>query len=152
MSPIQFRVATRSDVVAIVALLADDALGRAREQLMEPLPESYYHAFDVIETDPNNELLVACRDGEVIGTLQLTYTPSLSYQGSWRCTVESVRVAASLRGQGIGARFMEWALERARARGCHLVQLSTHRTRTEAHRFYEQLGFESSHVGMKRAL
>lgn len=152
MSPIQFRVATRSDVVAIVALLADDALGRAREQLTEPLPESYYHAFDVIETDPNNELLVACRDGEVIGTLQLTYTPSLSYQGSWRCTVESVRVAASLRGQGIGARFMEWALERARARGCHLVQLSTHRTRTEAHRFYEQLGFESSHVGMKRAL
>lgn len=152
MSPIHFRVATRADVVAIVALLADDALGRAREQLTEPLPESYYHAFDVIETDPNNELLVACRDGEVIGTLQLTYTPSLSYQGSWRCTVESVRVAASLRGQGIGARFMEWALERARARGCHLVQLSTHRTRTEAHRFYEQLGFESSHVGMKRAL
>jgi ribosomal protein S18 acetylase RimI-like enzyme len=146
---LSFRVAERRDLRAIVALLADDALGSRRERLADPLPQSYHAAFDEIAKDPNNELLVACRGEEVVGTLQLTYTPSLSYQGSWRATIESVRTASALRGQGIGAALMRWAVARARARGARLVQLSTHASRKDAQRFYERLGFTASHVGMK---
>jgi ribosomal protein S18 acetylase RimI-like enzyme len=144
-----FREARRENVPAIIAMLADDALGSTREQNTEPLPESYYDAFAAIERDPNNEQWVACLDAVVVGTLQLTYTPSLSYRGSWRGTVESVRTAAELRGRGIGRRLVEHAIERARARGCALVQLSTHASRTDAQRFYERLGFHASHKGMK---
>lgn len=149
---LSFRTAEAGDVAAIVRLLADDALGAARESASDPLPASYHAAFDAIDRDPNNELLVACHGDEVVGTMQLTYTPSLSYQGGWRATVESVRTAAALRGRGVGTAFMAWAIARARARGCRLVQLSTHRTRTDAQRFYERLGFRSTHVGMKLEL
>ena len=109
-------------------------------------------AFRAIELDPNNDLLVGEVDGRVVATLQLTFTPSLSYQGSWRATIESVRTDSALRGRGIGAALMTAALERARARGCSLVQLSTNKARGDAKRFYERLGFVATHEGMKLSL
>lgn len=152
MSELEFRVATRDDVPAIVAMLADDHLGRQRERNTTPLPDSYYDAFDIIQADPNNELIVAVRHGVVVGTLQLTFTPSLSYQGSWRATIESVRTASDLRGQGIGSQLVAWTVERARARGARMVQLSTDKSRADAKRFYEKLGFKASHEGMKKTI
>jgi GNAT superfamily N-acetyltransferase len=130
-------------------LLAEDELGSQRERYETPLPQTYYDAFEAIQANPNQELIVAELNGQVAGTLQLMYLPSLSYQGGTRAQVESVRVRQALRGQGIGAGMMEWALERARQRGCHLMQLTSHKSRTEAHRFYEKLGFSASHIGMK---
>jgi GNAT superfamily N-acetyltransferase len=145
----QFRPATRGDIPAIVYMLAEDELGAQRERFETPLPQAYYTAFEAIEADPNQELIVAELNGEVIGTLQLMYLPSLSYQGRTRAQVESVRVVERLRGQGIGAEMMKWAIGRARQRGCHLMQLTSHKSRADAHRFYEKLGFTASHLGMK---
>ena len=149
---LNFRLATRADVPTLVAMLADDALGAQREQFTDPLPQAYYAAFEALDRDPNNELILACLGDRVIGMLQLTYIPSLSYQGGWRALIESVRVDAAYRSQGIGRQLMVWTLDRAKARGCHLAQLSTHKSRVDAHRFYERLGFEKSHVGMKLSL
>lgn len=146
------RRATREDLPAIVALLADDVLGAQRERPGPPLAAGYSEAFDAIERDPNCELLVACRDGRVVGTMQLDYTPGLSRQGAWRATIEAVRVASPERSNGTGRAMIEWAIERARARGCRVVQLTTDRSRVDAHRFYERLGFAASHVGMKLEL
>ena len=150
-SPI-FRAASMEDLPAIVHLFADDFLGQQREDLSDPLNENYVKAFHEIDADANNELIVAELDGKVIGTLQLTFTPSLSYRGSKRCTVESVRVDKSLRGKGIGREMMLWAIERAKEGGCISMQLTSHKDRGDAHRFYEQLGFTKSHVGMKLSL
>jgi len=147
-----FRVASSDDLPAIVRLLADDFLGQQREDLSEPLNENYLKAFREIEADPNNELIVAELDGKVNGTLQLVVTPSLSYRGSKRSIVESVRVDSSLRGKGIGRKMMLWAIERAKQRGCVSMHLTSHNDRTDAHRFYESLGFSKSHTGMKKAL
>jgi ribosomal protein S18 acetylase RimI-like enzyme len=144
-----FRRATRDDLNRIVRMLADDALGAKREAYVSPLPESYYKAFEAIDRDPNNELVVAEKEGMVIGTLQITYIPSISYQGRWRAQIESVRVSAEVRSMGIGRRLMAWAIERARQRECHLVQLASHKSRLEAIRFYQGLGFVASHEGMK---
>jgi ribosomal protein S18 acetylase RimI-like enzyme len=149
---IEFRIASRADVLEIVRMLADDHLGQKREHFADPLPETYYRAFETIESDPNNELIVAVQNERVVGTLQLTYTPSLSHQGSWRATIESVRTASDLRGQGIGSALVKWAVERARERGCAMVQLSSDSSRVDARRFYERLGFTASHVGMKLKL
>ena len=149
---LRFREATSDDIASIVRLLADDFLGQQREDLSEPLNENYLRAFREIEADPNNELIVAELDGKVIGTLQLVITPSLSYQGSKRSIVESVRVDSSLRGKGIGREMMLWAIERAKQRGCVSMHLTSHNDRTDAHRFYESLGFAKSHTGMKKAL
>jgi ribosomal protein S18 acetylase RimI-like enzyme len=146
------RVATAEDLPQIVHLLADDFLGQEREVVTDPLPRSYTAAFDAIARDPNNEILVATRGDEIIAMLQLTYTPSLSYQGSWRATLESVRTAAHLRGRGIGGALVRNAVERARSRGCGIVQLSTNRKRADAKRFYERLGFKATHEGMKLLL
>jgi len=147
-----FRQAVAEDLQKIVRLLADDFLGQRREDLSEPLNENYIKAFREIEADPNNELIVAELDGKVIGTLQLVVTPSLSYRGSKRSIVESVRVDSSLRGKGIGREMMLWAIERARQSGCISMHLTSHNDRTDAHRFYESLGFSKSHTGMKKAL
>jgi GNAT superfamily N-acetyltransferase len=147
-----FRNASKDDVRSIVSMLADDFLGSQRERLEDPLPESYLKAFREIDADPNNELIVAKLNGEVAGTLQLTFTPSLSYQGGKRCTVESVRVDTHLRGKGIGREMMLWAIERAKEKGCISMQLTTNNDRTDAHRFYANLGFAKSHVGMKLSL
>ena len=146
---ISFRTAKNEDLLSIVRMLADDFLGQQRERYEDPLPESYINAFREIDADPNNELIVAELDGEVVGTLQLTYTPSISFQGGKRCTVESVRVDEKYRGQGIGHEMMLWAIERAKRKRCISMQLTTNNDRVDAHRFYESLGFSKSHIGMK---
>jgi ribosomal protein S18 acetylase RimI-like enzyme len=149
---VQVRVAVRADVPAIVHLLADDALGAAREQLDGSIAAEYWEAFDAIIRQPGNELLVAERDGVVVGCVQLTVMAGLSRRGATRAQVEGVRVAAHMRGRGIGALIMRVAMERARARGATVMQLTSDASRTDARRFYERLGFVSSHIGMKRSL
>ena len=144
-----FRRATRADVPDIVRMLADDVLGAKRERYTEPLPDRYYAAFDVIDNDPHNELVVVELDGTVVGVLQLTYIPYLTYQGGWRALIEGVRVDSSLRASGIGRKLFSWAIARAQERGCHLVQLTSDKARPDAIRFYESLGFVASHEGMK---
>jgi GNAT superfamily N-acetyltransferase len=149
---VTFRLAERADLLSIVRLLADDDLGSQREKVGNPLPDSYFAAFDKLNNDPNHELIVAKLDGGVIGTLHLMFLPSLSYQGGLRAQIESVRVDRDFQNRGIGRRMMEWTIERARQRGAHLVQLTTHKSRDDAHRFYERLGFTGSHLGMKLSL
>ncbi|MDI1442720.1 GNAT family N-acetyltransferase [Polyangium sp. 6x1] len=144
-----FRDARREDVPIVVELLAADALGATRETTEGPLPEAYHQAFEAIERDPNNRLVVVEDGGAVIGCLQLTFIPGLTYQGGLRMQIEGVRVAESHRGAGVGRRLLQWSIEEARARGCRLVQLTTNKARTEAKRFYESLGFTASHEGMK---
>lgn len=147
-----FRQAVQGDVPGIVRMLADDPLGRQRERVQEPLPRSYYAAFDAIAADANHELVVAEAEGELVGVLQLTCIPSLTHQGSWRALIEGVRVAATARGQGIGRALFQWAITRAEERGCQLVQLTTDKSRTDAKRFYEGIGFQATHEGMKLRL
>ena len=149
---IRFRLAQRADLPSIVRLLADDDLGSQRERYEDPLPEAYYAAFEQIEQDPNHELIVAERKGEVIGTLHMMFLPSISFQGGLRAQVESVRVDKRFQSQGIGSALMQWSMQRAKQRGAHVVQLTTHKTRQDAHRFYERLGFKGSHLGMKLSL
>jgi GNAT superfamily N-acetyltransferase len=144
-----FRRARADDVSDIVRLLADDPLGATRERYESPLPESYARAFRAIEQDANNELVVACRGERVVGVLPLTYIPSLTYQGGWRALIEGVRVDSGERSQGLGNTLFEWAIARARERGCHMVQLTTDKARPDAKRFYESLGFVASHEGLK---
>jgi GNAT superfamily N-acetyltransferase len=116
------------------------------------LADGYRAAFAAIESDPNQFLAVAVQDARVVGTLQLTFIPGLSRHGAWRGQIEAVRVASELRGSGLGRRLIEWAIAQCRARGCGLVQLTTDRTRPDAHRFYEALGFVASHIGYKMSL
>src|SRR6266436_1090907 len=146
---ITIRRAVREDVSFIVAMLADDKLGSARERLEDPLPPSYFKAFEALDRDPNIQLVVA-QDGEgaVVGCLQLCILPGLSSQGASRGLIEDVRVAADCRSRGIGEEMVRWAVADARAKGCKLVELLTHHTRVDAQRFYERLGFQRSHVGM----
>lgn len=146
---VSFREAKRDDVPAIVALLADDPLGMTREQAGDELPEGYWTAFDAIERDPNNMLVVAEVDGQIVGTLQLTYIPGLTYTGGERAQIEGVRVSAEQRGQGVGQALIGWVIEQARDRGCRVVQLTTDRQRPDAIRFYQKIGFRPSHMGMK---
>ncbi|NLU76133.1 GNAT family N-acetyltransferase [Streptomyces sp. HNM0575] len=144
------RRATADDVPALVAMLADDPLGAQRESPGEPAV--YLEAFERIDTDPNQHLIVAERDGVPIGTLQLTLIPGLSRRGSTRALIEGVRVHSDARGGGLGSTLIRWAIEEARRQGCALVQLTSDATRIEAHRFYERLGFEASHLGFKMQL
>ncbi|MBT2249505.1 GNAT family N-acetyltransferase [Arthrobacter sp. BHU FT2] len=152
----RLRYATREDLPAIVQLLADDALGAGREagQDMEP----YGRAFDAIDADPRHLLVVGElvprgeAAGAVIATFQLSFLPGISRHGAWRSQIEGVRVAASLRSLGLGKLMVEWAIDESRRQGCSLVQLTTHKTRTAAQRFYQRLGFEGSHEGMKLTL
>jgi ribosomal protein S18 acetylase RimI-like enzyme len=149
MSSIAIRRARRDDVGAIVAMLADDPLGRARERLENPLPQSYFQAFEAVDRDPNIHLVVA-QDGNanVVGCLQLCILPGLSSQGASRALIEDVRVATACRSRGIGEQLVQWAVAEARKRDCKLVELLTHQTRIDAQRFYVRLGFQPSHVGM----
>lgn len=149
ISSVTIRRARREDVGAIVKMLADDPLGSARERIEEPLPASYFRAFERLEEDPNIQLVVAeGNDGVVIGCLQLCILPGLSSQGASRGLLEDVRVAAHCRSRGIGESLVQWAVAEARGRGCKLVELLTHHTRVDAQRFYKRLGFQPSHVGM----
>ena len=147
-----FRAAAASDLLAIVRLIADDGLGRGREDVSEPLNPRYLEAFRAVQADPNQLLAVAERAGTVVGTLQLSFIPGVSRLGSWRGQIEAVRVAASERGTGLGGQMLEWAIAECRHRGCSLVQLTADKTRTDAHRFYERLGFTASHDGFKLTL
>ena len=148
-SSITIRRARRDDVVAIVKMLADDALGGPRERLEDPLPACYFAAFDRVAADPNITLVVAEGDGgAVVGCLQLCILPGLSSQGTSRGLIEDVRVDSRLRGKRIGEQLVQWAVAEARSRGCKLVELLTNNSRLDAQRFYERLGFARSHVGM----
>jgi len=168
-----FRQATIDDLPEIVRMLADDFLGGTRERCEDPLPESYLKAFAEINASETNELIVAVSEPPasaggllsepgavatglnsetIVGTMQLTFIPGISFQGAKRLLVEAVRVDAKHRGCGIGKKMMEWAIERARAEGCLTVQLTTNAERKDAHRFYENLGFKGSHLGMKLTL
>lgn len=147
------RRARREDVAAIVALLQEDVLGASRESPKgEPLPASYFAAFEEIERDPRSELVVAEEGGRVVGCFQLTTLTHLSFRGSKSLQIENVHVTPALRSRGIGKRMMEWAIARAREQGCSWVQLTTNKARKDAHRFYERLGFKATHEGMKLAL
>jgi GNAT superfamily N-acetyltransferase len=146
------RRATGDDVAVIVALLADDMLGAARDGSFGSARADYMKAFADIEADPNNELYVVEDNGAVVGCFQLTFIPGLSRKGSTRCQIEAVRIASHRRGQGLGAAAMAWAIERARQRECALVQLTSDANRVDAHRFYERLGFTKSHAGFKLKL
>jgi ribosomal protein S18 acetylase RimI-like enzyme len=148
-SSVTIRRARRDDVGVIVGMLADDPLGSARELLADPLPASYFRAFEALEHASNIQLVVAeDGDGAVIGCLQLCILPGLSSQGASRALIEDVRVATHCRSRGIGESLVQWAIAEARAGGCKLVELLTHNTRVDAQRFYKRLGFQPSHVGM----
>ncbi|MGX5188621.1 N-acetyltransferase family protein [Streptomyces avermitilis] len=150
MEDLEIRPAVAGDIPAIVAMLADDPLGAQRESPDDLAP--YLTALDRLAKDPNQHLVVAVREDRVIGTLQLTIIPGLSRRGSTRSIIEGVRIHADERGSGLGTRLIEWAVDESRRQGCQLVQLTSDATRTAAHRFYERLGFEASHVGFKLPL
>lgn len=179
MAQLIFRPATRADLPTILDLLENDEISRSREtnpplatdlaavsstsarssvtsapaaETPEAIDAAYWSAFEAIDADPRNELIVAEESGKVVGTCQLTFTPSLSRRGTERMTIEAVRVHTDLRGRGVGRAMMQWSLDRARERGCRLAQLTTDKRRTDAHRFYASLGFEPSHEGFKLAL
>jgi ribosomal protein S18 acetylase RimI-like enzyme len=145
---ITIRRAVREDVSFIVAMLADDKLGSARERLEDPPRPSYFKAFEALDRDPNIQLVVAEEGGRVVGCLQLCVLPGLSSQGASRGLIEDVRVASDRRSRGIGEQLVGWAVEQSRAKGCKVVELLTHHSRVDAQRFYERLGFQKSHVGM----
>jgi ribosomal protein S18 acetylase RimI-like enzyme len=145
---ITIRRARRDDVGTIVHMLADDALGGPRERIDDPLPNSYFKAFETVDRDPNIQLVVAEEGGAVVGCLQLCILPGISSQGASRGLIEDVRVASDRRGRGIGEQLVQWAVGEARGRGCALVELLTSNARVDAQRFYERLGFARSHVGM----
>ena len=149
---VNFRVAVMYDLSEIVSLLADDDLGRTREILSRNVQEEYLLAFKEIECDPNNEIIVGVKENQVVAVLQLTYIPNLTLKGSKRALIEGVRVSTKFRGQGMGRLLFNYALDRARSRGCKLAQLTTNKERPDAIRFYETLGFKSSHEGMKLTL
>lgn len=144
------RAASREDLPAIVALLAADQMGATRES-----PEdvgAYLAAFEAVDRDPAHLLLAAESAGQVVGTLQLSFLPGLARRGAWRAQIEAVRVADGHRNAGLGQAMITWAVEEAGRRGCALVQLTSDKRRTEAHRFYARLGFVNSHEGFKLAL
>ena len=148
----EFRAATDHDLPAIVRMLADDALGATREQYEDPLPGPYLNAFAAMQAQGGNDMIVAVDDGKVVGCIQLTLIPGLSRLGMTRAQIEGVRVDSTWRGKGLGEKLFRHAIELARAKGCGLVQLTTDATRPDAKRFYERLGFEASHIGMKLSL
>ncbi|MFF6948376.1 GNAT family N-acetyltransferase [Streptomyces iakyrus] len=150
MGDLEIRSAVTDDVPAIVAMLADDPLGAQRESPDDLGP--YLAALERLSADPNQHVVVAVRQGRVVGTLQLTIIPGLSRRGATRSIIEGVRIHADERGSGLGTQLIEWAIDTSREQGCQLVQLTSDRTRSDAHRFYERLGFTASHTGFKLQL
>ncbi|MBL1107923.1 GNAT family N-acetyltransferase [Streptomyces sp. 5-8] len=150
MGDLEIRSAIADDLPAIVAMLADDPLGAQRESPGDLTP--YRTALDRLAADPNQHVVVAVREGRVIGTLQLTIIPGLSHKGATRALIEAVRIHADERGSGLGSTLIEWAIDTSRRLGCQMVQLTSDKTRTDAHRFYERLGFTASHEGFKLRL
>lgn len=149
---LDFRQARESDIPELVNLLADDDLGAAREDVSLPLNQRYPDAFRSIQRDSSNELTVVESNAVLVGMLQLTFIPYLTHTGSWRCLIEGVRIAKDYRGQGLGSRFIDWAIARASERNCGIVQLTSDKKRPDALRFYAALGFEATHEGFKLKL
>ena len=146
----KFRKAIKDDVEWIVKMIADDKLGKPRESFQVPVPSEYLDAFDKINTDPNQELIVVENEySEIIGTLQLSFIQYLTYRGGIRAQIEAVRIRNDQRGQGVGKKMLEWAISRAKERNAHLLQLTTDKKRPKAIKFYEDLGFKPTHEGMK---
>ncbi|MFD7748321.1 GNAT family N-acetyltransferase [Streptomyces sp. NPDC059698] len=150
MSDLEIRPVTSDDLAPVVAMLADDPLGAQRESPDDLTP--YRVAFQRLADDPNQHVVVAVREGRVVGTLQLTIVPGLSRRGATRSIIEGVRVHRDERGSGLGTRLVQWAVDESRRQNCQLVQLTSDVSREDAHRFYERLGFTASHVGFKLAL
>lgn len=145
-----FRTATRNDITKIVEMIADDELGKTRENYKIPLPTEYLNAFENIDTDKNQELIVVENENsEIIGTLQLSFIQYLTYRGGIRAQIEAVRIRKDQRGLGIGKIMFDWAINRAKERNAHLLQLTTDKKRSKAIKFYEDLGFKATHEGMK---
>jgi len=149
MENVTIRRAGASDLAAIIALLADDELGRSREDVSIPLNSNYVAAFHAIQADPHQLLVVAVHREHVVGTLQLSFIPGLARIGAWRGQIEAVRITADHRRIGLGRNLVEWAIAQCRERGCQLVQLTTDKCRLDARRFYERLGFAATHEGYK---
>ncbi|WP_420600912.1 GNAT family N-acetyltransferase [Flagellimonas sp.] len=150
---VKFRQATKNDVPSIVQMIADDKLGKQRENFQDPLPKEYYTAFESINSDDNQELIVVeGNDNLILGTFQLTFIPYLTYRGGVRAQIEAVRIRKDQRGEGLGQKMMLWAIERAKERKAHVLQLTTDKKRPEALNFYKKLGFIASHEGMKMHL
>lgn len=149
---LKYRPAKLDDLEILVSLLANDPLGSKREDASKPLNEAYFSAFEAIDIDPNNELLVAEFEGAIVGMLQLTFIPYLTHIGSWRCLIEGVRINEDYRGRGFGEQMFVYAIKMAKNRGCNLVQLTSDKLRPDAIRFYEKLGFKATHEGCKLAL
>ncbi len=147
-----FRHAQQTDLFELVTLLADDELGCTREDTTQPLNSRYQKAFEAIQNDPNNELIIAELDQHIAGMMQLTFIPYLTHTGSWRCLVEGVRIAKAYRGQGFGELMIKWAIQQAEKKQCHIVQLTSDKQRPEALNFYKKLGFIASHEGFKLKL
>lgn len=150
MGDLDIRPATKDDVPAIVAMLADDPLGAQRESPDDLTP--YLTALERLSADPNQHVVVAVRESRIVGTLQLTIIPGLSRKGATRSIIEAVRIHADERGSGLGTQLIQWAVDESRRQDCQLAQLTSDASRTDAHRFYERLGFEASHVGFKLTL
>ena len=150
MDVLNFKKAEKKDVAKIVEMIADDELGKTRENFKKPLPEEYMTAFENINSDRNQELIIVENmDGEVIGTLQLSFIQYLTYQGGIRAQIEAVRIRKDMRGKGVGKQMFEWAINRAKERNAHLLQLTTDKKRPQAIKFYTDLGFKATHEGMK---
>ncbi|GHE03781.1 GNAT family N-acetyltransferase [Streptomyces alanosinicus] len=150
MGDLEIRHATADDLPAIVAMLADDPLGAQRETPDDMTP--YRAALEHLDADPNQHLVVAVREDRLVGTLQLSVIPGLSHQGMSRALIEAVRIHADERGSGLGSQLIEWAIDTSRQFGCRMVQLTSDKSRTDAHRFYERLGFSATHEGFKLRL
>lgn len=146
---VTFREAISGDIDKIVALLADDDLGKLREELSDRVADCYVKAFNKIDLSPDNELIVMAIDKDIVGCMQLTFIPYLTFKGGIRCLIEGVRVSASHRGQGLGEKMFQFAIKRAKNKDCHMVQLTTNKKRPDAYSFYEKLGFKATHEGFK---
>ena len=152
MLELQYREATADDIESLVKLLADDPLGTTREDTSSPINPHYIDAFHHINNDPNNKLMIVEHEDSLVGMLQLTFIPYLTHTGSWRCLIEGVRIAENFRGMGMGSKFIRWAIDDARSKGCSIVQLTSDKQRPEAIKFYESLGFKATHEGFKLKL
>jgi GNAT superfamily N-acetyltransferase len=152
MTELTFRAARIEDLPAIIAMLADDILGKDREDSSTPPNPRYVSALQAILADPNQMQLVVVLNEELVGTMQLSFIPGIARMGAWRSQIEGVRTSAKHRGAGIGQKMFEWAVEESRKRGCSLVQLTTDKDRPDAHRFYDKLGFVATHLGYKLKL
>ena len=149
---LKFRLAQEDDLIDIVRMLSDDTLGSTREKFEPILSDNYLKAFESITNDPNQELTIVEMNGEKVGTYQLTFIQYLTHQGGLRAQIEAVRTNSNYRGQGIGTKVFEYIIDRARQKGCNMLQLTSDKQRPDAIKFYEAMGFVSTHEGMKLKL